>query len=125
MTAQIEQLVEQAGRLASSGRWDEAEQVWLEVRRREPQHPRALFSLGVHALKRGDGASAHELLTAAHKLVPGDLLVLPPNKKTPVRIARDAADPDLLVTPSGEPLIAWERVEGGTSSVFVARIAAD
>jgi aspartyl/asparaginyl beta-hydroxylase (cupin superfamily)/Flp pilus assembly protein TadD len=76
MAAQIEQLVEQAGRLASSGRWDEAERVWLEVRRRDPQHPRALFSLGVHALKRGDGAAAHELLTAARTLVPRDLLVL-------------------------------------------------
>jgi aspartate beta-hydroxylase len=76
MAAQIEQLVEQAGRLASSGHWDEAEQVWLEIRRRDPQHPRALFSLGVHALKRGDGVAAHELLTVAHKLVPRDLLVL-------------------------------------------------
>jgi aspartate beta-hydroxylase len=72
----IEQLVERAARLAGSGRWDEAEQVWLEVRKREPQHPRALFSLGVHALKRGDGAAAHELLTAARKLLPRDLLVL-------------------------------------------------
>ena len=76
MAAQIEQLVEQAARLASSGHWDEAERAWLEVRKRDPQHPRALFSLGVHALKRGDGASAHALLTAARKLVPNDLLVL-------------------------------------------------
>jgi aspartyl/asparaginyl beta-hydroxylase (cupin superfamily) len=76
MAAQIEQLVEQAGRLASSGRWDEAERVWLEIRRRDPQHPRALFSLGVHALKRGDGVAAHDLLTAARTLLPRDLLVL-------------------------------------------------
>jgi aspartyl/asparaginyl beta-hydroxylase (cupin superfamily) len=76
MAAQIEQLVEQAGRLANSGRWDEAERLWLEIRRRDPQHPRALFSLGVHALKRGDGVAAHELLTAARTLVPRDLLVL-------------------------------------------------
>ncbi|HEY3518035.1 MAG TPA: aspartyl/asparaginyl beta-hydroxylase domain-containing protein [Gammaproteobacteria bacterium] len=76
MAAQIEQLVEQAGRLASSGRWDEAERVWLEIRRRDPQHPRALFSLGVHALKRGDGAAARELLRAARTRVPQDLLVL-------------------------------------------------
>jgi aspartyl/asparaginyl beta-hydroxylase (cupin superfamily) len=68
--------VEQAGRLASSGRWDEAERVWLEIRRRDPQHPRALFSLGVHALKRGDGAAAYDLLTAARALLPHDLLVL-------------------------------------------------
>jgi aspartyl/asparaginyl beta-hydroxylase (cupin superfamily) len=76
MTGSIEQLVEQAGRLASSGRWDEAEQVWLEVRKREPNHPRALFSLGVHALQRGDDAAAHELLCAARELLPRDLLVL-------------------------------------------------
>jgi hypothetical protein len=76
MSAQIEQLVEQAGRLASSGRWDEAERVWIEIRRRDPQHPRALFSLGVHALKRGDGVAAHDLLTAARKLAPSDVLVL-------------------------------------------------
>jgi aspartyl/asparaginyl beta-hydroxylase (cupin superfamily) len=76
MTLSIEQLVEQAGRLASSGRWDDAERAWLEVRRRDPQHPRALFSLGVHALKRGDGAGAHALLAAARGLAPNDLLVL-------------------------------------------------
>jgi aspartyl/asparaginyl beta-hydroxylase (cupin superfamily) len=76
MSAPIEQLVEQAGRLASSGQWDEAEKLWLEVRRRDPLHPRALFSLGVHALKRGDAAAARELLGAARKLVPRDLLVL-------------------------------------------------
>jgi aspartyl/asparaginyl beta-hydroxylase (cupin superfamily) len=76
MAAQIEQLVEQAGRLASSGHWDDAERLWLEIRRRDPQHPRALFSLGVHALKRGDGDGARELLTEARKLAPRDLLVL-------------------------------------------------
>jgi aspartate beta-hydroxylase len=76
MGAQIDQLVEQASRLASSGRWDEAEQVWLEIRKHDPQHARALFSLGVHALNRGDGKAARELLTAAHERVPRDLLVL-------------------------------------------------
>jgi len=76
MAAQIEQLVEQASRLANAGHWDQAEQVWLEIHRRDPQHPRALFSLGVHALKRGDGVAAHRLLTSAHALVPRDLLVL-------------------------------------------------
>jgi aspartate beta-hydroxylase len=76
MTVSIEHLAEQAGRLAGSGRWDEAERVWLEVRQRDPQHPRASFSLGVHALKRGDSAGAHALLTAARKLQPNDLLVL-------------------------------------------------
>jgi aspartyl/asparaginyl beta-hydroxylase (cupin superfamily) len=76
MVEEIEQLVGEAGRLANAGHWDEAERVWLEIRRRDPQNTRALFSLGVHALKRGDGIAAHELLTAAHNLVPRDLLVL-------------------------------------------------
>ncbi len=76
MAAQIEQLVEQAGRLASAGHWDDAERVWLEIRRRDPQHPRALFSLGVHALKRGDAVAARELLMAARTRLPHDLLVL-------------------------------------------------
>jgi aspartyl/asparaginyl beta-hydroxylase (cupin superfamily) len=76
MGAQIEQLVERANQLAAAGRWDEAEQVWREVRAREPQNPRALFSLGVHALQRGDAAAAHELLCAARNLLPRDLLVL-------------------------------------------------
>lgn len=76
MTPSIDQLVERAGHLATTGRWDEAEQVWLEVQRRDPRNPRALFSLGVHALKRGDGPAAHGLLTAARELVPNDLLVL-------------------------------------------------
>lgn len=76
MPSTITELVEHAAQLASIGRWDEAEAVWLEVRRREPQHPRALFSLGVHALQRGDSASAHELLCAARALAPNDLLLL-------------------------------------------------
>jgi aspartyl/asparaginyl beta-hydroxylase (cupin superfamily)/Tfp pilus assembly protein PilF len=76
MTPSIDQLVERAGQLAKTGHWDEAEQAWLEVQRRDPRHPRALFSLGVHALQRGDGAAAYELLTNARKLVPNDLLLL-------------------------------------------------
>jgi aspartyl/asparaginyl beta-hydroxylase (cupin superfamily) len=76
MPASITELVERAAQLANTGRWDDAEQVWLEVRRREPENPRALFSLGVHALSRGDGKAAHELLSAARKLAPTDLLLL-------------------------------------------------
>ncbi len=72
----IEQLVEQASQLANSGHWDQAEQTWMEVRRQNPQHPQALFSLGVHALQRGDGAGAHLLLSNARILLPCDLRVL-------------------------------------------------
>jgi aspartyl/asparaginyl beta-hydroxylase (cupin superfamily) len=76
MSANVAQLVEHATQLANSGRWDEAERVWLEVRACDPTHPKALFSLGVHALKRGDGAGARELLSSARKFAPNDLLVL-------------------------------------------------
>ncbi len=72
----IEQLVARAGQLANSGHWDEAERTWLEVRRLNPQHPQALFSLGVHALQRGDGKGAHQLLTTARQHSPRDLRVL-------------------------------------------------
>ena len=76
MTVSIEQLVEQASQLANSGHWDQAEHTWMEVRRQNPQHPQALFSLGVHALQRGDGAGAHLLLSNARILLPRDLRVL-------------------------------------------------
>lgn len=76
MSSKTEQLAQTAGQLANAGRWEEAERLWLEVRRLEPQHPRALFSLGVHALQRGDLAGAYDLLCAARKVAPHDLLVL-------------------------------------------------
>lgn len=73
---QLAQLVERATRLASSGQWDAAERVWLEIRTHEPRHAQALFSLGVHALRRGDGIGARELLLAARAEAPQDRLVL-------------------------------------------------
>jgi aspartate beta-hydroxylase len=76
MSIAIEQLAQRAGELANAGRWDEAERLWLEVRKLQPQHPRALFSLGVHALQRRDLANAHDLLRAARSAAPQDLLVL-------------------------------------------------
>jgi aspartyl/asparaginyl beta-hydroxylase (cupin superfamily) len=76
MASSIAQLAEQASQLAKSGRWDDAERVWLEVRNRDPKHAQALFSLGVHALRRGDGLAARELLLAARAQAPADLLVL-------------------------------------------------
>ena len=72
----IEKLVERANQLANTGHWDQAELTWLEVRRLDPQQPQALFSLGVHALQRGDGSGAHALLTNARKYLPRDLRVL-------------------------------------------------
>ena len=74
--ADFDQLVRQASHLVSSGRWDEAEPVWLAVRKLQPQHPQALFSLGVLALKRGDSSSACDLLRAARAVTPRDLVLL-------------------------------------------------
>lgn len=76
MSDAISQLVDQAGRLATAGRWQDAERTWLEVRRLEPRHPKALFSLGFHALHRGDLGGAVQLLTAAREVAPTDMVVL-------------------------------------------------
>ncbi|HVZ35611.1 MAG TPA: tetratricopeptide repeat protein, partial [Polyangiaceae bacterium] len=76
MSPSIDQLVQAARQSASAGRWQDAERLWLEVRKLEPSHPQALFSLGVHALQRGDANGAHALLSAAHEVAPRDPLVL-------------------------------------------------
>jgi len=72
----VAQLSDLATKLAQAGRWEEAERTWHEVRRLDPANPKALFSLGVHALKRGEGAQARQLLDAARQRSPSDLLTL-------------------------------------------------
>ncbi|HEX5008578.1 MAG TPA: aspartyl/asparaginyl beta-hydroxylase domain-containing protein [Hyphomonadaceae bacterium] len=76
MSDQIPQLVQAAQLAANAGRWDEAEKIWLEIRRREPRHPRAAFSLGIHAMQRRDFTAACQLLDEARKLAPQDLFTL-------------------------------------------------
>lgn len=76
MSETIAEMVRKAETLASDGRWNDAEQVWAEIRNREPDHRKALFSLGVHALKRGDSGAAIDLLRAARTVAPADRLVL-------------------------------------------------
>ncbi|MFZ2031447.1 MAG: DUF4192 family protein [Vitreimonas sp.] len=61
---------------ANSGRWDEAERLWREMRRRAPDNRNALWGLGFSALQRGDAAEARALLLAAHDAEPQDKLVL-------------------------------------------------
>jgi aspartate beta-hydroxylase len=76
MSNNVEQLIRTAGQLANAGRWDDAERVWLEVRKLQPNNPQALFSLGVHALQRGELPAALDLLRAARAVAPADPVVL-------------------------------------------------
>jgi aspartate beta-hydroxylase len=72
MTDTIVSLVRAAGDAARAGRWAEAEDLWHGVRRQEPGHPQALYSLGVHAFQRGDIKGAIELLSLAAQAAPLD-----------------------------------------------------
>lgn len=74
--ARIDELVVQANQLANAGRWQEAESLWREVHSLNPGHLQALFSLGVHALRRADYTQALQLLDAARVVAPTDTLVL-------------------------------------------------
>jgi aspartyl/asparaginyl beta-hydroxylase (cupin superfamily) len=90
MNTPIPQLVQAANQAATAGRFEEAERLWREVRRQDPSHPKALFSLGFHALQRGDVGGAIELLRAARGVAPGDLVVL----LTLAAALRQARDPE-------------------------------
>lgn len=76
MNNEVSQLVRAAEAAANAGRWDQAEGIWKEVRRIDPRHPRALFSLGVHALQRNDLTGARSILVEARAVSPRELPVL-------------------------------------------------
>ncbi|MDP3853703.1 aspartyl/asparaginyl beta-hydroxylase domain-containing protein [Phenylobacterium sp.] len=76
MNDQVNALVQAAGQAANSGRWQDAERLWGQVRALAPDHPQALYSLGVHAFQRRDLMGALELLQAAHAAAPRDPLIL-------------------------------------------------
>ncbi len=76
MNPPINALVQAAGAAASQGRWQEAEQFWQRVRAIDPNHPQALYSLGVHAYRRGALSEALHTLQAAHTAAPRDPVVL-------------------------------------------------
>ena len=76
MNDQVNALVQAAGQAAATGRWQDAERLWSQVRSLAPRHPQALYSLGVHAFQRADFAGALELLKAAHTAAPNDPLTL-------------------------------------------------
>lgn len=69
-------LVQSATLAANEGRWDQAEQFWKRVLALDPKHPQALYTLGVHAFKRGQLTEALQALQAAHAAAPGDPVVL-------------------------------------------------
>lgn len=76
MTEEISELVRQAEAAANAGRWDVAEKLWADVRRRDPRNPRAAFSLGIHAMQRRDFGNACALIEEAHHALPHDPFLL-------------------------------------------------
>lgn len=79
-----------AASAAAAGRWQEAEQLWTQVRALDPNHAQALYSLGVHACQRGDPRGGLELLQAARAAAPSD----PTIPLTIAMLQRQLGDPD-------------------------------
>jgi len=76
MSQSVEHLAQSAVQAANSGKWEEAERLWLEVQRLQPLHPQALVSLALHAQHRGEHERALELLTDARQVAPRDVMIL-------------------------------------------------
>lgn len=72
MSERLASLVQAADHAAQAGRWPEAERLWTQVRALEPNHPMALYSLGMHAFWRRDLAGAIDLLQRAQRAAPND-----------------------------------------------------
>lgn len=75
MTDSLAALANAAGTAAATGRWDEAERLWKQVRALDPAHAQALLSLGVHAFQRGDTHEALELLSEARAHAPRNPMI--------------------------------------------------
>lgn len=71
----IDELARRARAAAQTGRIDEAEALWEQVRARDPRNAQALASLGIHAMHRGDLDRALALLEDACRATPQDLFV--------------------------------------------------
>lgn len=65
LSEQLRLMAESAAKAAGQGRWQEAESLWHRVLQQAPNHPQALYSLGVHAYRRGQLDEALRLLQAA------------------------------------------------------------
>ena len=125
MTQSIAEMVASANELAKAGRWPDAERVWLEVQRREPRHPQALFSLGMHALHRGDLTGADGLLQQARAVAPRDLMTLMglakvAGERGDPEAEREAIEAALAVDPYFVPgLLArgsWQERQSGSAA---------
>ncbi|PPU31732.1 aspartyl/asparaginyl beta-hydroxylase domain-containing protein [Xanthomonas sp. CFBP 7912] len=76
INVQIADLMREAGAAASAGDWPQAERLWGRVRQLAPDHPQALYSLGVHAYQRGDAPAALDYLVAAQASAPSDPMIV-------------------------------------------------
>lgn len=83
--------MEAAALAAAERRWEDAERAWARVHVLEPRHVQALYSLGVHAHQRGDGARALAMLSAARTFAPDDPMIA----LTLGVVYRDAGQADL------------------------------
>ena len=72
----LKSLADAAGKAASQGRWQEAEQLWQRILTHDPRHPQALYSLGVHAFQRRNLPEAARLLQAALAVSPAEPMML-------------------------------------------------
>jgi aspartyl/asparaginyl beta-hydroxylase (cupin superfamily) len=72
----VTRYVAAAAQAAAAGDWLEAERRWRKVIELSPGHPQALYSLGVHAYRRGDWAAAMEHLQAARRAAPTDPMIV-------------------------------------------------
>ena len=89
MSGLVGELIAVANRLAGEGKWGEAEEAWRRVHQAEPRNPKGLFGLGIHALQRGDAATAIRYLSEACEVAPADLFAL----MTLARARQAAGDP--------------------------------
>lgn len=75
-SSDINALVQRALQSAQGGQWAQAEGLWRQVLSLDPNHPQALFSLGMHAFRAGRMEEALDWLQAAHSAAPGDPMLL-------------------------------------------------
>ena len=68
----IQRLAAEAGAAARQGQWAHAERLWGDVRKLDPKHPQALYSLSMHAWQRSDLKEALKLIGLARAAAPND-----------------------------------------------------